>query len=113
MKILVIHGSPHKGNTLNLTYKFEDAMKKYGDVIFEYLSVNELNLEMCRGCFNCITKGEYLCPIKNDDFTSPSSFSFQSRKSKVCVILLNRKAIDNRFPLMSFKIRCAVEIPNE
>lgn len=67
MNILVIHGSPHDGNTLKLTRKFEEAMKTYGDIRFEYLNVRELNLEMCRGCFNCITRGEDLCPIRNDD----------------------------------------------
>ncbi|MBN2545165.1 MAG: flavodoxin family protein, partial [Spirochaetes bacterium] len=67
MKVLVIHGSPHKGHTLKLTNKFEEAVKKYGEASFEYLSVNELDIKMCRGCFNCITKGEELCPNKNDD----------------------------------------------
>jgi hypothetical protein len=42
-------------------------MKKLGKVDFEYLSVNELNIEMCRGCTTCITKGEYFCPLKDDD----------------------------------------------
>lgn len=67
MEILVIHGSPHNGNTLKLTRKFEEVVKKYNDVLFEYLSINELNIQMCRGCFNCITKGEDLCPLKDDD----------------------------------------------
>jgi len=67
IKVLVIHGSPHQGNTMKLTRKFEETMKKHGDIHFEYLSVSELSIGMCRGCFNCITKGENLCPLQNDD----------------------------------------------
>jgi multimeric flavodoxin WrbA len=69
MKILVIHGSPHNGNTLKLTWKLEEAMRKYDDVRFEYLSVNELNVQMCRGCFSCITKGEELSRISHTEAT--------------------------------------------
>ncbi len=67
MRVLVIHGSPHKGHTLKLTYKFEEAIKEYGDIQFEYLFLNELNIDMCRGCFHYITRGEDFCPIRNDN----------------------------------------------
>jgi multimeric flavodoxin WrbA len=67
LKVLVIHGSPHQGNTMKLTRKFEETMRKHGSIHFEYLSVNELSIGMCQGCFNCITKGEDFCPLQNDD----------------------------------------------
>ncbi|NLD92546.1 MAG: flavodoxin family protein [Fibrobacter sp.] len=67
MKIVVIHGSPHDGNTLKLAKRFEEIMKKSGDVQFEYLTVRDMFISPCRGCFACITKGEEFCPLKNDD----------------------------------------------
>ena len=67
MKVLVVHGSPHTGHTMKLTQKFEEAVKKCGDADFEYISVSQLNIDMCKGCFVCITRGEELCPLKSDD----------------------------------------------
>jgi len=49
MKILVIMGSPHKGNTYAAAKKIEEAMRKRSDVEFEYLMLAEANLPPCRG----------------------------------------------------------------
>lgn len=40
-----------------------DSFEKFE---FEYLFLKDFNLEMCRGCFSCIKKGEELCPIDDD-----------------------------------------------
>jgi len=67
MKVLVIIGSSHsKGNTYKITQQLEEKIKELGDVEFKYLFLKETNLEQCRGCFTCVTKGEHLCPIKDD-----------------------------------------------
>ena len=67
MKVLVIVGSSRgKGNTYKVTKQLEEKIKKLGDVEFSYLFLKESNLEQCRGCFTCVTKGEHLCPIKDD-----------------------------------------------
>jgi multimeric flavodoxin WrbA len=67
MKVLVIVGSSRgKGNTYKITQQLEEKIKKLGDVEFSYLFLKETNLERCRGCFTCVTKGEHLCPIKDD-----------------------------------------------
>ena len=66
MRVLAIHGSPHNGHTLKLVQRFESVIKKLGPVDFEYLSVKDLDIKSCRGCFSCITRGEDLCPQKND-----------------------------------------------
>lgn len=69
MKILAIIGSPHKGNTYRAVQQVEIDMKKCGDdVEFEYLFLKDVNMEPCRGCFACISKGEEFCPIKDDRF---------------------------------------------
>ena len=67
MKILVILGSPKRnGSGLKAAKRVEEAMAKYGDVEFEYLSLIDHNLGLCRGCFLCISKGEDLCPMSKD-----------------------------------------------
>lgn len=67
MKVLVIVSSSRgKGNTYKVTKQLEEKIKKLGDVEFNYLFLKETNLKLCRGCFTCVTRGEQLCPIKDD-----------------------------------------------
>ena len=66
MKILAIMGSPHKGNTAELTAKFEEKMKENGEVDFEYLFLKDMDLKPCKGCFVCFAKGEDRCPLRDD-----------------------------------------------
>jgi multimeric flavodoxin WrbA len=65
MKILVIMGSPRKGNTYRAASRIEAAMQTFGQVRFEYLMLREANLGACTGCFVCFEKGEEFCPIKD------------------------------------------------
>ncbi len=41
-------------------------MKELGDVDFQYLFLKDANLQMCKGCFVCVTRGEDKCPLKDD-----------------------------------------------
>jgi multimeric flavodoxin WrbA len=66
MKVLVIMGSPHKGNTYAAAKKIEESMQQRSPVEFEYLMLAETNLSPCRGCFVCFLKGESFCPIDDD-----------------------------------------------
>ncbi len=67
MKILAVMGSPKgKGQGYKIAEKVEKKMKKFGDIDFEYLFLKDANLELCRGCFLCISKGIDLCPIEDD-----------------------------------------------
>lgn len=68
MKVLAIIGSPKdRGNSYRVTKQVEERMRQIDDgVQFEYLFLNDANLEPCRGCFLCVMKGEWLCPIKDD-----------------------------------------------
>lgn len=59
-------GSPRKGDSYRVTKRVEAEIQKHGPVEFEYLFLKDLNLQPCRGCFNCIGKGKELCPIKDD-----------------------------------------------
>ena len=65
LKILVIMGSPRKGNTYRAAKKIEEFMQTMGSVEFEYLILKDANLSQCSGCFVCFTKGENLCPHKD------------------------------------------------
>ncbi len=67
MKILTVMGSPRKkGNSYRAARKMEEQLKKHGSYEFEYLFLKDTNLEICRGCFNCVSKGIDLCPLRDD-----------------------------------------------
>jgi NAD(P)H-dependent FMN reductase len=66
MKILVIMGSPRKGNTYRAAKKIEEFMQSMGSVEFEYLMLNDADLSQCCGCFVCFIKGEDNCPYKDN-----------------------------------------------
>ncbi len=66
MKLLAIIGSPRKGNTYRLVQQVAGIMQQSGDnVELEYLFLKDGGLELCRGCFVCISHGEERCPIKD------------------------------------------------
>lgn len=67
MKVIAIMGSPRgKGAGYKIVKKIENKMKTMGDVDFEYLFLKDTDLKTCMGCFNCVTKGEDRCPLKDD-----------------------------------------------
>ncbi len=66
MKILVVMGSPRKGNTYRAAERIREAMQSLGDVEFEYLMLKDADLAQCLGCFLCFEKGEEHCPRKDD-----------------------------------------------
>ncbi len=69
MKIVVLLGSPRKKDGYQVCTIIEEKMKTRGTVSFEYINISKLNIEACRGCELCLTKGDALCPIKDDLIT--------------------------------------------
>jgi multimeric flavodoxin WrbA len=63
MKILAICGSPHKGNSYNVLSYIKET---YLDIDFKMIMLSELNLEQCKGCYQCVLKGEDKCPLNDD-----------------------------------------------
>jgi multimeric flavodoxin WrbA len=62
MKIVLINGSPRKGNTYHAAKIFLDEMAKSGELsCTEYFLPRDLP-EFCIGCGNCFDKGEAKCP---------------------------------------------------
>lgn len=66
MKILVVMGSPRKGDTYKAVKKIEAHMAELGAVEFDYLWLKDVNFGQCRGCHACIKLGEQRCPLKDD-----------------------------------------------
>jgi len=66
MKVLAILGSPHKGNTLELTQRIEEKLLANGDIEFDYVHLKDADIKPCRGCFMCFIKGEEVCTLKDD-----------------------------------------------
>jgi multimeric flavodoxin WrbA len=67
-QILVIMGSPRKGNTFQACEMFREYLEQEIPVQYEYVWLKDLNLHPCRGCLLGFTKGEQACPIQNDPF---------------------------------------------
>jgi multimeric flavodoxin WrbA len=65
-KVVAIMGSPHRGNSLEITQRIEASLHKLGEVEFEYIHLKDLDLRPCKGCFVCFVKGEERCPLKDD-----------------------------------------------
>ena len=62
MKIVVVHGSPRKGNTFKATEFFKDEMRKQGPIEFVDFFLPKDLPEFCCGCMNCFLRGEEKCP---------------------------------------------------
>lgn len=62
MRVVVIHGSPRKGNTYEATQKVMSHMRQRGDVEFTEFFLPKDMPEFCRGCFICFFHGEDKCP---------------------------------------------------
>ena len=64
MKCVVIHGSPRKGNTWEVLDLVKEEMNNNGNYEFKDIELRKENIGTCIGCFNCIFKGENMCPHK-------------------------------------------------
>lgn len=65
-QVLMFNGSPRvSGNTSKVLDRIKAELESYGDVKVERIDLAELKMQMCRGCFTCIAKGEEHCPLKD------------------------------------------------
>jgi len=64
MKVLVINGSPHKGNCWTIFELVKEQMQKTAgeQIYFEEVHLLKEDIPMCTGCFTCFMKGENKCP---------------------------------------------------
>ena len=63
MKITAICGSPRKGNSYKALTTIRDAFPL---IDFEILHLNDMDFNLCKGCYGCVLRGESNCPIKDD-----------------------------------------------
>lgn len=65
MHVLAILGSPRKGNTHALVGRIATLLESRG-VSVEQVSIGDLDLRPCRGCYTCQSRGEKFCPNQDD-----------------------------------------------
>ncbi len=65
MKILTIHGSPHKGSTYDATMEFLKLLGNRIEIEVTHEFLFQEHLELCRGCGACVIRGEERCPNKD------------------------------------------------
>jgi multimeric flavodoxin WrbA len=63
LKILAIYGSPRKGGTFSILNELKNYFK---GIDIDIVMLKDLDLKDCLGCYQCISKGEELCPLKDD-----------------------------------------------
>ncbi len=64
MKILILQGSPRKGNSAALARLFGDTAAGLGAEV-EEVTLNKLSMKGCQGCMACKGKSE-VCVVKDD-----------------------------------------------
>lgn len=65
-KVTAIIGTQTKRATCTAVRIFEECLKTYGEIYFEYVFLHEYQLEYCRGCKLCFDQGEEYCPCRDD-----------------------------------------------
>ncbi len=65
MQVLAIIGSPRKGHSYRVVQQIEQRLMRNADLRFEYVFLNQANLQPCRGCYVCQSRGEQYCPLKD------------------------------------------------
>lgn len=63
MKILIMNGSPHRGNTWRLTQCVKEMILTWDEAVdFTEIHLMDMNIPFCIGCSNCFRKGHQHCP---------------------------------------------------
>ena len=59
MKILIVNGSAHKGNTWTLVEIIKKHMQEisHNKIEFDEIHLAEINLPFCIGCSSCFIRG--------------------------------------------------------
>ncbi|MDD5686489.1 MAG: NAD(P)H-dependent oxidoreductase [Elusimicrobia bacterium] len=65
LKILTIHGSPHKGQTYDVTTEFLSRLRNRMEIDVKDVILFQERLALCQGCGICVMHGEERCPAKD------------------------------------------------
>jgi multimeric flavodoxin WrbA len=66
IKVVAIMGSPHAGNSLDVTRRIEKKLKQLGPVEFDLIQLKDIDLQPCRGCFACFLRRGEPCPARDE-----------------------------------------------
>lgn len=66
-KVLAILASPRKQETARVLSWIEESLTNRGDIAIETIFLPDMHISMCKGCFNCLSRGEKYCPLQKDD----------------------------------------------
>jgi multimeric flavodoxin WrbA len=66
MQVLTIIGSPRKGHSYRVAQQIERRLTRNPDLRFEYVFLSQVNLQACRGCYVCQSRGEQYCPLQDE-----------------------------------------------
>jgi multimeric flavodoxin WrbA len=65
-KVTAFVGSARRKLTYNSVLRFLDNLKSLGDIEHEIVVLSDCRLGTCKGCKQCLDKGEEFCPLKDD-----------------------------------------------
>ncbi|MBN1402530.1 MAG: flavodoxin family protein [Anaerolineae bacterium] len=65
-RITAFVGSARRKHTYDAVVQFLRHLQALGDVEYEIVSLSDYTLKACRGCCQCVEKGEAFCPLKDD-----------------------------------------------
>ncbi len=65
MNVVILLGSPRKKDSLNVCKEIESRLGAE-NTTYDYIFLNDYEIEDCRGCELCFKKSEKLCPCKDD-----------------------------------------------
>ncbi len=65
-KVTAFIGCASRKHTHYAVRRFLDSLQSQGDVESETVVLSDYNVQTCRGCKTCFSKGEEFCPLKDD-----------------------------------------------
>lgn len=66
MKLLIIYGSPRKGNSWEIVSKIKSKLLELSEEIeFDEIYLKDYQIDFCKGCYICFEHGEDKCPHFN------------------------------------------------
>ena len=65
MNIVILHGSPRKGNTDAIIERVKEHLTVYDSIDFNDVYLPREAPVFCHGCFSCFERGEQTCPNAN------------------------------------------------
>jgi multimeric flavodoxin WrbA len=64
-KVVAFVGSARKRHTYHAVEQFLSNLQSLGDVECELVALSEYQIGICRGCMQCLNRGEEFCPLKD------------------------------------------------